>query len=719
MTTPLPSTVSAKTPSLHSHHASPPLADKKVSENDYKGGDPYTADTSQPNPAAKSIVPAPSLSSKNRPSSRHIPRHLPASVPPPSSANAPPQRHTHASSYRGGDPYASDQSPAAGARETSASTSVPLPKQRAPSLFSAFSFQSSTNLSPKSAPCQSAPKSFPAIANPNVVARQRIKPHSSKRPMQMLQSATSKGQRLRSELVPDTHTSIYHREKSVILPRMKPHPAADPTTSGLSKADVIVLDDPSSGGAHSRSSLHKQVKKPDTIQHMSAPSAAVACNYAAAINSDCYDKFAPQKCVQSGAVVSDRHPRLGNISDMRVPRASHFSSDAPNVRSSAVPPAITTNRGHLDGPSRPGPVTFRSRPMLTIAAQGDHSTSFSPGMPAAQSVTLVGVASVQPTKLVPVKRPRASSPATAGTTVLVEDVDATPDVAQLSKTNRQGASAKRNVSTVESPNPNPLKKRKSETWMTMRADVAYVTDVLKKAFTAHPHVLTFSFFGLSDSDLRNLMDTTIPQKNHKFLRQLDLNNNRINNLTDHICKRFEHYNICKLDLSCNKLTSIPDSISLCKNIRFLNLSGNGLANLPDTLGDLKLLQVLDLSRNKIKTLPNGLGRLLELEVFSLAQNHLASLPDDVSENGSNLISLDLSSNECLKSLPSCAQHWAKLDYLEIGDTALKGILTAKEATLKPFALIKAISGQIRIELKSGKERGQFPEKRNLVEQVHE
>lgn len=298
---------------------------------------------------------------------------------------------------------------------------------------------------------------------------------------------------------------------------------------------------------------------------------------------------------------------------------------------------------------------------------------------------------------------KAEKAGNAGNAGKVGNVGNAKNVASPARPGSQEAT----VNLTISPNATPKKKQKREVWMEIKADEQFIRRSFLNCVSNHPHLFPFAFFGLTDSDLRTLMENDIPAEDG-FERQLDLNNNRINQLTVYICQRFAAYNLCKLNLSHNKLSSLPDAVSACKRLRILSVSGNGLKKLPETLGSLRQLEVLDLSHNALESLPDELGRLSRLRILCVSYNLILTLPEDMASEGSSMFALDISHNRMLGRLPECARHWTKLDNLEMDNTALKDMLVSKDLEENPAILVKSIAGRSEMDLRHRKERGKFP-----------
>lgn len=241
----------------------------------------------------------------------------------------------------------------------------------------------------------------------------------------------------------------------------------------------------------------------------------------------------------------------------------------------------------------------------------------------------------------------------------------------------------------------------SRDWEDVGCNSALVLNVFKKLLKEQPTLIVLSFFGVGDSDFRNIQDFKLPD-DIDIIRELELNNNRLTRLTSHNCKLLAELKVFSLNLSCNQLSDINGGIELCSNLKLLNLSRNKLETLPEQLCELKFLEVLNLSHNSLQKLPQGLGRLKKLEILSVASNTLEFLPDDVAEQGSVLSSLDISHNSLFSHFPVCSENWSKLEDLELEDTIIHGLLTSKDRTLPAAKLMKELAGKSKEMLESRK-----------------
>ncbi len=129
-----------------------------------------------------------------------------------------------------------------------------------------------------------------------------------------------------------------------------------------------------------------------------------------------------------------------------------------------------------------------------------------------------------------------------------------------------------------------------------------------------------------------------------------------------------------LDLSGNSLTEIPNEIGEFTKLQMLDLSNNLLKSIPDEIGNLtELWFQFDLSNNVLETIPNTIGKLTKLNFCDLSDNSLKTIPENTLGKLVGLISLDISNNKDLESIPSDVWTLTNLDTLNVSNTALNKI----------------------------------------------
>ncbi|PXF44510.1 Protein flightless-1 [Gracilariopsis chorda] len=248
------------------------------------------------------------------------------------------------------------------------------------------------------------------------------------------------------------------------------------------------------------------------------------------------------------------------------------------------------------------------------------------------------------------------------------------------------------VTVVPSTATDPKQVIRLFNWQLAAYDKDNANSVLERMLREQPKYIDLSFLGLSDADLRALLEQPFPPIS-KGGRHIELNNNRLQRITEFLFGRLHFLKVISLTLSCNKLKDIHPSISLCKHLRTLELSCNELKAIPEEVVGLKNIECLNLSSNRITKLPPSFKELRKLKILNVAHNKLECLPDDVAQAGSALTALDISHNPSFNFLPKSCENWTVLEDLMLQGTQLHGHLSRKELGLSATRLVKEIAGR--------------------------
>jgi len=126
---------------------------------------------------------------------------------------------------------------------------------------------------------------------------------------------------------------------------------------------------------------------------------------------------------------------------------------------------------------------------------------------------------------------------------------------------------------------------------------------------------SFPNVSIVDCESGNSVDSLVPLKNLKNLKELYFSGNKINNLEP----LSELKQLEVLDLSDNRLTYIKELCALI-NLKKLYLDTNKIYDIT-FLSNLTSLEELDISRNEISDI-KSLSKLKRLKVLRLSYNHL-------------------------------------------------------------------------------------------------
>ncbi|KAL4560228.1 hypothetical protein LXL04_032378 [Taraxacum kok-saghyz] len=137
-------------------------------------------------------------------------------------------------------------------------------------------------------------------------------------------------------------------------------------------------------------------------------------------------------------------------------------------------------------------------------------------------------------------------------------------------------------------------------------------------------------------------------------------------------------NIRRLFMFSNRFTgTIPDSIGNLKNVGILSLTRNLISGyIPSSIGNLTQLSRLYLQRNNLQgPVPSSLSNCMGLQLLDLSRNNLNGfIPNGIFSLSSLTISLDLSDNHFVGSLPSEIGGLLNLVSFDVSNNMMSGII---------------------------------------------
>nr|XP_029146939.1 receptor-like protein 7 [Arachis hypogaea] len=215
-------------------------------------------------------------------------------------------------------------------------------------------------------------------------------------------------------------------------------------------------------------------------------------------------------------------------------------------------------------------------------------------------------------------------------------------------------------------------------------------DELKNVSSSKLNILDLSSNNISGPIPASLFQLT-------GLSILRLPSNKFNGLMQ-LNKFLELRNLTTLDLSYNNLSvNVNINLSSIPSISTLKLASCSLKVIPGFLRYQSKLTTLDLSSNQIQgAVPNWIWKLDSLESLNMSRNYLTSLEGPLQNLSSNLIFLDLHSNQLLGPAPVFPKSAAYVDYSNNNFSSLIALETGY------------LSGTIYLSLANNRFRGSIP-----------
>ncbi|KAI3512321.1 hypothetical protein L1887_19636 [Cichorium endivia] len=188
--------------------------------------------------------------------------------------------------------------------------------------------------------------------------------------------------------------------------------------------------------------------------------------------------------------------------------------------------------------------------------------------------------------------------------------------------------------------------------------------------------------------------------NFTLLKQLTVGGNLISgNIPSEIGQLV---NIRRLFLFSNQFTGrIPDSIGNLKNVGILSLRGNLLSgNVPSSIGNLTLLSQLYLQRNSLEgPVPFSLLNCTGLQLLDLSKNNLSGyIPNGIFSLSSLTISLGLSDNHFVGSLPSEVGNLRNLVSFDVSNNMMSGVIPANLGACTSLVVLSMAGNSIQGEI---------------------
>lgn len=129
----------------------------------------------------------------------------------------------------------------------------------------------------------------------------------------------------------------------------------------------------------------------------------------------------------------------------------------------------------------------------------------------------------------------------------------------------------------------------------------------------------------------------------------------------------KHLNVLKI--SCGKMIKINTRIANLKQLHVLDLSSNHINELDIDLSSLNINE-LNLHDNKINSITDNFSLPSGIESFDISSNQVSELNDDIFDNCSQLVTIDLSYN-LISELPSSIYKLKSLAHLFVHGTNIK------------------------------------------------
>jgi len=163
-------------------------------------------------------------------------------------------------------------------------------------------------------------------------------------------------------------------------------------------------------------------------------------------------------------------------------------------------------------------------------------------------------------------------------------------------------------------------------------------------------------------DLSGLELDSIPEELYelKFIKTLNLNNNRLKELPKELCIKMQYLNL--LSVNSNQIEQLPDEIGVMK-IGELWIGSNKLTSLPETIINMSNLSILGVDTNQITHLPPNMDKMESLSAIFADYNQITHLPVELS-NITDLRAL-LVSNNPLEDVPTEYSKFTEMSWLGV------------------------------------------------------
>ncbi|KAJ3434372.1 s-cell enriched with leucine-rich repeat-containing protein slra-related [Anaeramoeba flamelloides] len=153
-----------------------------------------------------------------------------------------------------------------------------------------------------------------------------------------------------------------------------------------------------------------------------------------------------------------------------------------------------------------------------------------------------------------------------------------------------------------------------------------------------------NFEQLLELDLSDNLINKIPNSMNKliYLSSLNFKNNLLVDLPDDLFINTEL--ISQLTLSNNFFKKIPECIFQCQRLINLEMDNNEIEFISSSISKIVSLGSLSLNKNYIQAIPIEINKNAYLNYLFINENELSSFPEEIFISNSQLITLDLSSN---------------------------------------------------------------------------
>ncbi|CAO3566141.1 unnamed protein product [Mortierella alpina] len=174
---------------------------------------------------------------------------------------------------------------------------------------------------------------------------------------------------------------------------------------------------------------------------------------------------------------------------------------------------------------------------------------------------------------------------------------------------------------------------------------------------------------LVELSLRDNLLTTVPIEitNLRLLQKLSLANNRLQEPPEPIAAFSQ---LTWLSLASNILTTLPDSFGCLQRLTSLDLQRNRFSTIPDCIFEMRSLTILLLQKNRITTISPRIARCTQLVSLNLSYNRIQHLPVEMKECR-NLQHLLLSVNSIGSLSAALCESWTNLLNLDLHTNELR------------------------------------------------
>ncbi|MED6211007.1 hypothetical protein PIB30_069568 [Stylosanthes scabra] len=189
----------------------------------------------------------------------------------------------------------------------------------------------------------------------------------------------------------------------------------------------------------------------------------------------------------------------------------------------------------------------------------------------------------------------------------------------------------------------------------------------------------------SIANLSSLIDLELDQ--NQFVGTIPTGIGKLNNLqglylSENQFQRYDPHDLCQLkslntlDMGRNKFSGpIPSCLSNLTSLRQLSMTSNAFTSIPFTLWGLSDLLLLDLSSNNIGgSLPSDIANLKAMTWMDLSRNQLSGNITSSFGNLERLVNLSLAQNKFENLIPESFGHMVSLELLDLSRNSLSGVI---------------------------------------------